>query len=603
MATEARRTKVAAQTGLYLLVISAICVMANVFAAGLHFRFDRTLNERFTLSQGSASLVQSLKEPITIEAYVERGLPVLDVFVRDLTALLNEYERAGKGKFRYTIIEPDTQELQDQAKEAGLEPMAFGAAEDNKTSFAQGYMGLVLKYRSEKDVIPQLDPRQGSGLEFWVTNKIRELRDKADDVKHKIGVVTGKDELKLDDNNLVPKQGGQQGGVNIKGIFSQAFPFYTFEDVAISEGSEISPELAGLIITQPRKEYTDGELKRIDDFLMLGNKSLAVFASAVSMKPNDATMAAELNLYGLDKLTAGYGINIKKDAVFDFGAQFGIPVMTQGGVVSIRHPGIAHVTDSPYFEDDKETLDTSFASFFRLPEIAFPFPSSLEILKDKQPSDVQIKVVARTTPNASVISEGSVDMKLRNDWRPKPPFEQRPIAAVSEGKLKSAFGDARAAEASRVLVISSSEFLTNPFAYAGNGPEMDPQFAMFGGVGGDRDLQMIAQPYAQRYLTQTILSLKNTLDWMSGDADLLAVSAKIIGDANLNYSSIKPPAFSAEDDEAAIQKKDEEYRAARKNLQGTIKWTLTLGLPLAFAVFGFLRWRGRLAKKNQYSVA
>jgi hypothetical protein len=145
--------------------------------------------------------------------------------------------------------------------------------------------------------------------------------------------------------------------------------------------------------------------------------------------------------------------------------------------------------------------------------------------------------------------------------------------------------------------------LTNPFAYSGNGPELDGQFAMFGGVGGDRDLQMIAQPYAQRYLTQTILSLKNTLDWMSGDADLLAVSAKIIGDANLNYSSIKPPAFSAEDDEAAIQKKDEEYRAARKNLQSTIKWTLTLGLPLAFAVFGFLRWRGRLAKKNQYSIA
>jgi ABC-type uncharacterized transport system involved in gliding motility auxiliary subunit len=344
-------------------------------------------------------------------------------------------------------------------------------------------------------------------------------------------------------------------------------------------------------------------LKRIDDFLMLGNKSLAVFASAVSLKPNDATMAAELNLFGLDKLTAGYGINIKKDALLDFGAEFRVPVMTQGGIVAIRHPGIAHVTDSPYLEDDKETLDTSFPSFFRLPEIAFPFPSSVEILKDKQPADVQIKVVARTTPNASAVTEGTVDMKLRTEWRPKPPFEQHPIAAVAEGKLKSAFGEARAAQPSRVLVIAASQFLTNPFAYAGNGPELDGQFAMFGGVGGDRDLQMIAQPYAQRYLTQTILSLKNTLDWMSGDADLLAVSAKIIGDANLNYSSIKPPAFSAEDDEAAIQKKDEEYRAARKNLQGTIKWMLTLGLPLAFAAFGFLRWRGRLAKKHQYSIA
>jgi hypothetical protein len=177
------------------------------------------------------------------------------------------------------------------------------------------------------------------------------------------------------------------------------------------------------------------------------------------------------------------------------------------------------------------------------------------------------------------------------------------IAAVAEGKLKSAFGDARAPVPSRVLVVSSSMFLTNPFAYAGNGPDMGGQFAMFGNVGGDRDLQMIAQPYAQRYLTQTLLAFRNTLDWLSGDTDLLAVSAKIIGDANLNYSNIKPPSFDAEDDEAAIKKKDEEYRGLRKALQAKIKWTLTLGLPLAFAVFGIIRWRRRLLRKNQYSIA
>jgi hypothetical protein len=336
---------------------------------------------------------------------------------------------------------------------------------------------------------------------------------------------------------------------------------------------------------------------------MLGGKALAVFASAVSLKPNDASMSATLNLFGLDKLTAGYGLNIKKDAVLDFGASFSIGVMTQGGPVPIRHPAIVHATDSPYFEGDKETLDTTFPSFFRLPEVAFPFPSTIEVLRDKQPKDVDLKVVARTTPNASAVTDATVDMKLRPDWKQKPPAEQHAIAATAEGKLKSAFGDARAPQPSRVLVIASSQFLTNPFAYAGNGPEMGGDFAMFGGVGGDRDLQMIAQPYAQRYLTQTILSLKNTLDWMSGDTDLLAVSAKIIGDANLNYSDVKPPAFAAEDDDAAAQKKDEEYRAARKTLQSTIKWTLTLSLPLAFALFGFLRWRGRLSRKNQYSIA
>jgi hypothetical protein len=136
-------------------------------------------------------------------------------------------------------------------------------------------------------------------------------------------------------------------------------------------------------------------------------------------------------------------------------------------------------------------------------------------------------------------------------------------------------------------VISSSEFITNPFAYAGNGPDLGSQFAMFGNVGGDRQLLMIAGQYANRYLTNTILSIKNTLDWISGDADLLAASAKLISDPNINYRDIAKPKISAEDDEAAIRKKDEDYKSARGKLQRSIQWTLTLGMPVFFALSAF----------------
>ena len=36
-----------------------------------------------------------------------------------------------------------------------------------------------------------IPPNENSGLEFWITNKIRELKDKGDNTKHKIGVLTG----------------------------------------------------------------------------------------------------------------------------------------------------------------------------------------------------------------------------------------------------------------------------------------------------------------------------------------------------------------------------------------------------------------------------
>jgi hypothetical protein len=68
--------------------------------------------------------------------------------------------------------------------------------------------------------------------------------------------------------------------------------------------------------------------------------------------------------------------------------------------------------------------------------------------------------------------------------------------------------------------VSSSLFLTNPFAYAGNGP---------GAGSNDPQLLMLAQPYT-KHLTSTIISLKNTLDWMMGDDDLAAASAKLVRD-------------------------------------------------------------------------
>jgi ABC-type uncharacterized transport system involved in gliding motility auxiliary subunit len=302
---------------------------------------------------------------------------------------------------------------------------------------------------------------------------------------------------------------------------------------------------------------------------------------------------------------------MNKDVVLDHGAQFRIGVPTQGGVAWLRHPAIAHVVNNSDMEDEEKTLDTSFPAFFRMDEFLFPFPSSLKLLRDKQPGDVKLEAVARSTPQSSLEKGETVDLKMREQWKPKPPQEQRVLAAYAQGKLKSAFAGSpgegitapdRAPSDSRVLVVSSSLFLSNPFAYAGNGPDLGGQFAMFGNVGGDELLQAIAAPYAQKHLTNTILSFKNTLDWLAGDNDLIAVSAKLISDPNLTYSSVSKPKFKAEDDEAEIKRKDEEYRSARKSLQNKVQWTLTLGLPVLFGLFGVFRWRRRETARDRYKL-
>src|ERR1700690_707042 len=608
-----KRNKTALESGVLILIVAAILVAVNALSAlGVYARDDVTKSERFTLSKGSGNLLRSMKQQLTVDAYVTKGLPKLDAFVRDLRSLLQEYKNAGGGKLEYTIIEAKDEDSKKKAKDAGLIKHPFGEASDTdeKAAVTQGFMGLIFKYGEQQDVIKFIPPDRTDGLEFWISNKLREIRDKGDEIHHKVGVLTGHDEIKLTEENLTPHNMGKYA---IQGIITQNFPFYSFQDVDLKNGdSEIPDELDGLIITQPGKDLTEKELRRIDQFVMKG-KSLAVFAGAVNLKAGDATMSATLSPHGLDKLLDGYGISMNKDAVIDRrGVHLIVP--TSGGMAQVDMPQVLEVQDDPRFSGNEQLVDTSFPALFRVTDIAVPFASSLSLKTDKQPG-AKLHVVMRSSPFAAHLTGDSADLKPFQKWAPKLKGLQQQqfgVAAVAEGTLKSAFpeGDkqgvpaaAESAHPARVFVLASSQFLANPLARAGNGPDMGQYGMMMPGLGGDEQLLLIAGPYAQQFITGTILVFKNTLDWLTGDTDLLAVSAKILADPNLVYGDVAKLRITPDMSEEQIRKQEEELKAAHKDQQRNIEFLLILGIPALFAAYGLARWRMRLAARAHVSLA
>ena len=608
-----KRNKTALESGVLIFIVAAILVAVNALSAlGVYARKDVTKSERFTLSKGSGNLLRSMKQELTVDAYVTKGLPKLDAFVRDLRLLLQEYKNAGAGKLEYTIIEAKDEDSKKRAKDAGLIEQPFGEASDTdeKAAVTQGFMGLIFKYGEQQDVIKFLPPDRTDGLEFWISNKIREIRDKGDEIHHKVGVLSGHDEIKLTEDNLTPHNMGKYA---IQQIITQNFPFYSFQDVDLKNGdSEIPDELDGLLITQPGKDLTEKELRRIDQFVMKG-KSLAVFAGAVNVKSGDATMSATLSTHGLDKLLDGYGIALNKDAVIDRrGVHLILP--TSGGMAQVDMPQVLEVQDDPRFSGDEQLVDTSFPALFRVTDIAVPFVSSLTLKADKQPG-AKLHVVMRSSPFSVHLTGDSADLKPFQKWAPKLKGlqqQQFAIGAVVEGTLKSAFpeGDkqgvnapAQSAQPSRVFVLASSQFLSNPLARAGNGPDMGQYGAMMPGLGGDEQLLMMAGPYAQQFITGTILVFKNTLDWVIGDTDLLAVSAKILSEPNLVYGDVGKLRITPDMSEEQIRKQEEELKAAHKDQQRNIEFLLILGVPAIFAAYGIARWRTRLAAHAHVSLA
>jgi ABC-type uncharacterized transport system involved in gliding motility auxiliary subunit len=341
-------------------------------------------------------------------------------------------------------------------------------------------------------------------------------------------------------------------------------------------------------------------------------KALAVFAGAVNLKANDATMNATLSLHGLDKLLDGYGVSVAKDVVLDLGRHVRLVVPTMGGMAGADLYQILDVQDDSRFSANEQLIDTTFPCLFRVQDVALPFTSSLSIKADKQP-EAKMRVVARSSPAAVHLTGDTEDLHAFQKWAPKLKGlkqDQFAVGADVEGTLSTAFPDgdkqgvespAKSAKPARVFVLASSEFLANPLARSGSAPDMGQFGQMMPNLGGDEQLLMLAGPYAQQYITGSILVFKNTLDWLSGDTDLLAVSAKLLSEPSLVYGDKLK--ITPDETEEQIRKQEQDLRAARKDQQHNVEIFLILGIPALFAAYGLIRWRSRMAARAHVSLA
>ena len=460
------------------------------------------------ISEPTTQMLRSLHHPVVIEAYVSQATPNTKAFAAKLERFLKAFSAASDNVVT-RIINPLTPEERARAEKAGLKQI-----DDAGTAI---YSGIAVSYGSENDVIPVLVPTNDFGLEYWLANKIRQTYEKAEGIHHRIGLLVGQDEMSLSEANLVPAQTGKP---SMREVIIRNFPFVEFVDVDLHGGRvPVDATIEGLIVTQPARDLADRELRALDDFVMRG-KMLVVIASAVNLTPGDATMTATLSTHNVGPLLEGYGIEMHRDVVLDFGRAFKVDVLTQSGVTAARFPQIPEVVDDETLQGDARAIDTGFPVFFRMEQIILPFVSSLALHRDRQPS-ASMKIVARSSPHSIVDTRETVGLGLQA-WKPKGDWKQYDIAAYVEGRLQSAFGSTRATTTARVLTIASAQMTANPFARAGNAA---------GANKGDEALLQIAGPYADLQrgavpILYSIMALVNVLDMIVDGPVLSAMTTQ-----------------------------------------------------------------------------
>ncbi len=175
------------RAALGVAALAAIAVSANwlVSLTALGNRgADFTEKQIHTLSSGTRAILGELESPVVIRYYASRNTAYMPeemkLHMRRVDDLLKEYSSLSKGKLRIENLDPqpDT-DAEDSANLDGIN----GQRMDDQNL----YFGLAISSLDRTSVIPFLDPRDETMLEYHLSKAIAEVSTPS---KPKVGIMS-----------------------------------------------------------------------------------------------------------------------------------------------------------------------------------------------------------------------------------------------------------------------------------------------------------------------------------------------------------------------------------------------------------------------------
>ncbi|MEZ4374286.1 MAG: GldG family protein [Polyangiaceae bacterium] len=486
----------------WILGVSSIVLVLGGFASLWLFQSPLDVTEQ-ACEDGTLEVLRASEHPVEVALFASPEPPQVAQSADRVGQELERIAERSGGKLKYTRVSVKDDATRAQAASEGMQQALLGEASSAGTALNAAYFGVVLKSADQRATIPAIDPERPQDVPYWFANRLREVVARAEKQSFGIGLVSSPGGVSLEEPSLSAKSEG-----SMLNLLASAFPYYRF---ALFTPDELDPakleSIDTLVITQPGRDFTKAELERIDDFLMRGDRSLVVLASAVNIPPGDPTMSVTLSRHGLEPLLEGYGVDLSSDLVVDSERGMKLKGSLVGGGEIPPDPTLI-VLENIRTEDKNANLVSSSPLFQGVSQVTLPFASTLVLHPEKQ-KDTTFTPLLFSSDQARAATKGGVSTY---PGKPLPedlgPPERRTLAVAIDGELKSAFSDKRAR--ARVLIIAASQLVTNPLARAGK--PATPEAAKQGGGSGDATLASISQYYDGSAAASSQL-LRNILDW------------------------------------------------------------------------------------------
>ncbi|MBK9420099.1 MAG: gliding motility-associated ABC transporter substrate-binding protein GldG [Flavobacteriales bacterium] len=432
------------------LAMGAGVVLLVLFIGSfLRVRQDLTSEKRFTLTEATKDLVDSLKDVVFVKVYLKGDLPAdLQQLSSAMRDLLDEMRVRNPDQLQYTFVDPSAgvdektrDQVYGQLQEAGLQYTSIRTQDKGSQKEVIAWPGALITYKGKTLPLQLLKSqmlnnnaemvnRSINNLEYELASGIRQVTET---YRPRLAFINGHGEL---------------GHLATQDITNALQEQYDVSDVrldgkidALSIKNDDGPyrinQFEAIIIAKPDSALSEKDQFILDQFVMNGGKVLwavdEMDPHLDSLRINQFSMATPMDL-GVDRLLFAYGVRINKDLLLD------------------KQCAPIQLYTRPYGDQPKlETRPFPFEPVV-VPNSSHPIVSNIDPVHLKLASTID--TIATDSAKSTILLTSSkysralrspvrislsvVDMDLGLD-KNNTPF--RPVAVLTEGKFRSAFAD------------------------------------------------------------------------------------------------------------------------------------------------------------------
>lgn len=420
-------------------LIAVIILLLNVVGDSFFRRVDLTKEGRYSLSDVTVSVMDTLDYPMFITAYMEGNFPnEIRAFQEALRTTLLEMKQYGGSNLQFNFEDPSNNvELLQEFAQRGYSGLRVGervSAVEEKQQ--QMWPLVVIRYRGKEVYVDLLKGcleavatggavpnflKAESDLEYKLTAAMLSLTAEKQTV---VGLLRGHGELENVDI--------QELGSTLQNQFAMV----DYNIRASYAGRSISNDINILLVLNPQTAFTEREKYELDQYLMRGGSIFWVMdPQLVDMDMfNKRSTVTELRRLNLDDFFMHHGVKVNYDLIQDLSCEkIEVVVPREDRPDIVEQPWIF----SPFvvsFPDHPVTRNVDF--------VVLRYPSSIDTF---EVPGLKHEAFLLTSPDSRTI-QGSQFIDINQYLNNPPPanlFRSGPQMAgvMIEGEMSSLFSN------------------------------------------------------------------------------------------------------------------------------------------------------------------